>query len=431
MNPMQIWHPYTHPVLDPAPLMVDRADGCYLYTPEGRRVLDAISSWWVTVHGHANPRIAAAIAEQASKLEQVIFAGFSHPAAEELGERLGEILPGNLEVLFFSDDGSTAVEVALKMAVQFWQNAGMPKKQRFVALERAYHGDTVGAMSVSADSDFNVAFQGLLFPVERAHTAYCLRCPAGRERSTCSIECSQSLERILDASAEEIAAVIVEPMIQGAGGMIIQPPEFLRRVRDLTSRYGVLLIADEVFTGFGRCGKMFACEIAGVDPDIMCLSKGLTGGFLPLGATVCTRRIFDAFRTPQRSQTFFHGHSYTANPISCAAALANLEIFRTEPVFGRIDEIARIHRQETGRLRDHPAVAEVRSIGTVAAIELKTDDAGYHSRLRPPLYNFFLERDVLLRPLGNVVYIVPPYAITPGELRHVYGVIAEALDVVR
>lgn len=427
---MQIWHPYTHPALDPAPLMVERAEGCYLYTRAGRRLLDAISSWWVTLHGHGHPRIAAAIAEQSARLEQVILAGFTHPKAEELAERLGPLLPGDLDVLFFSDDGSTAVEVALKMALQYWLIQGQPQRRRFAALDHAYHGDTVGAMSVSADADFTAAFQSVLFPVERAHAAYCLRCPAGKERATCSIECAKSLESILAECGGEIAAVIVEPLLQGAGGMIMHPPEFLRRVRDLTAQYGVLLIADEVLTGFGRCGKMFACEIAGVAPDIMCLSKGLTGGFLPMGATACTRRVFDAFRTPDRRQTFFHGHSYTGNPISCAAALANLETFRAEPVFDRIAAIERTHREEIQRFRSHPAVAEARTLGTVAAIELKTEDSGYLSRVRPALYDFFLRRDVLLRPLGNVVYILPPYAITRAELRHVYDVIGEALDVV-
>ncbi|MGH9450922.1 MAG: adenosylmethionine--8-amino-7-oxononanoate transaminase [Terriglobia bacterium] len=425
---MQIWHPYTNPALDPAPLLIERAEGAYLYTADGRRLLDAISSWWVTLHGHAQPRIAAAIAEQAAKLEQVIYAGFTHPKAEELAERLGGVLPCGLEHLFFSDDGSTAVEVALKMALQFWHNQGSPERRRFIALEHAYHGDTVGAMSVSAESSFTQAFRDILFPVHRAHSAYCLRCPVGKRRDTCSIECTQSLDRLLEQHSGEVAAVIVEPLLQGAGGMIVHPPEFLRRIRDLTARHGVLLIADEVLTGFGRCGRMFASEIAGIEPDLMCLSKGLTGGFLPMGATVCTGRVFDAFRRPDRSHTFFHGHSYTGNPISCAAAVANLEVFRVEPVFDRIASIEEVHREGIARFKDHPAVADARMIGTVAAIELQAEDAGYFSHLRPALYDFFLKREILLRPLGHVLYILPPYAITPAELRHVYDVIVEGLS---
>ncbi|MGH9395782.1 MAG: adenosylmethionine--8-amino-7-oxononanoate transaminase [Terriglobia bacterium] len=424
---MQIWHPYTHPTLDPAPILIERAEGAYLYTADGRRLLDAVSSWWVTLHGHAQPRIAAAIAEQAGKLEQVIYAGFTHPKAEELAGRLGGVLPRGLEYLFFSDDGSTAVEVALKMAVQFWRNQGRPERKRFISLEHAYHGDTVGAMSVSAESSFTAAFRDMLFPVFRAHSAYCLRCPVGRQRATCSIECAQSLEQLLEQHAGEIAAVIVEPLLQGAGGMIIHPPEFLQRVRELAARYEALLIVDEVLTGFGRCGRMFASEIAEIEPDLMCLSKGLTGGFLPMGATACTARVFDAFRKPDRGQTFFHGHSYTGNPISCAAALANLDVFRAEPVFDRIAAIEQTHREEIARFKNHPGVAEARMIGTVAAIELKTDDAGYLSRLGPALYSFSLQKGVLLRPLGHVVYILPPYAITHQELRHVYDVIEEGL----
>lgn len=425
---MRIWHPYTHPTLDPAPVSIERAEGVWLYTSEGRRLMDAISSWWVTLHGHAQPRIAAAIAEQAKKLEQVIYAGFTHDKAEELAARLHDVLPHGLTHLFFSDDGSTAVEVALKMAAQFWRNRGQPEKACLIALEHAYHGDTAGAMSVSAASSFTAAFSDFLFPVLRAPSAYCFRCPVGKSRATCSIDCIEGLDQLLGRHAAKVAAVIVEPLLQGAGGMIVHPVEFLRRIRELTRAYDVLLIADEVLTGFGRCGRMFACEIAGIEPDIMCLSKGLTGGFLPLGATVCTDRVYESFCVPDRRHTFFHGHSYTGNPLACAAGVANLEIFRTEPVFERIRAIERVHREQLARFQCHPAVAETRMIGTVAAIELRAEDPGYLSELKPKLCSFFLERNVLLRPLGNVVYILPPYAITPEELRYVYDVIGESLE---
>lgn len=426
---MHIWHPYTHSTLDPAPVSIERAEGVYLYTSDGRRLMDAISSWWVTLHGHAQPRIAAAIREQTEKLEQVIYAGFTHDKAEELAARLEDVLPCALTHLFFSDDGSTAVEVALKMAAQFWRNQGQPEKVRVIALEHAYHGDTVGAMSVSAESSFTAAFSGFLFPVLRAHSAYCFRCPVGKTRATCSIDCIQSLERLLEGHAAEVAAVIVEPLLQGAGGMIVHPIEFLERICELTRAYDVLLIADEVLTGFGRCGRMFACEIAGIVPDIMCLSKGLTGGFLPLGATVCTDRVYESFCVPDRCHTFFHGHSYTGNPLACAAGVANLEIFRAEPVFERIATIERVHREQLERFKLHPSVADTRMIGTVAAIELRAEDPGYLSSLRPKLYSFYLERNVLLRPLGNVIYILPPYAITTEELRYVYDVIGESLEI--
>jgi adenosylmethionine-8-amino-7-oxononanoate aminotransferase len=427
-KPLSIWHPFTQEALDPRPVRIERGEGVYLYTRDGRKLIDAISSWWVNLHGHSHPLIAEAIAEQARKLEHVIFAGFTHDAAEELASRLRRILPQPLEHIFFSDDGSTAVEVALKMALQFWRNLGKSRKTRFVALEHAYHGDTVGAMSVGADSDFVAAFQEIRFPVLRVPAAHCFRCPVGKERATCDIDCTAPLERLLEGRHEEIAAVIVEPLLQGAGGMIVHPVEFLARIRELCTQFDVLLIADEVLTGFGRCGKMFACDLAGVVPDLMCLSKGLTGGFLPLAATVCTPAVYEPFRSMDRSRTFFHGHSYTANPLGCAAAIANLKIFDSEPVFERIAAIENIHRQNAPTLAKHPAVADVRTIGTVMALELKADDPGYFSELRPALYDFYLDKGVLLRPLGNVVYILPPYVITAEQLKYVYEVITESLQ---
>ena len=424
---MKIWHPYTQEATEPPPIEIDRGDGAYVYTKDGRRLLDGISSWWVNLHGHAHPLIAEAIAKQARKLEQVIFAGFTHEPAEELSSRLAAILPPPLHRVFYSDNGSTAVEIALKMAVQFWHNKGRPEKRRLVALEHAYHGDTIGAMSVSADSPFTAAFDALRIPVSRAHTAYCHRCPVGKTRSACDIDCVESLERVLAEKDSEIAAVIVEPLIQAAGGMIVQPVEFLQRVHRLCAKHHVLLIADEVFTGFGRTGRMFACDHAGIVPDLMCLSKGLTGGFLPLAATICREEVYDAFFSEDRSRTFFHGHSYSGNPLGCAAAIANLKIFETEPVFERIAAIECVHRQRLEVFRDHPAVGDVRLLGTVAALELRADDAGYLSNLRARLYPFFLEHGVLLRPLGNVLYTVPPYVITPDELNYIYDVIGKAL----
>lgn len=429
-NPLSIWPPFTQEALDPAPIRVERGEGVYLYTSGGERLIDAISSWWVNLHGHAHPLIADAIAEQARKLEHVIFAGFTHEPAEELASRLRRVLPGGLEHIFFSDDGSTAVEVALKMALQYWLNIGKPRKRQFIALEHAYHGDTAGAMSVGADSSFVAAFQDLRFPVLRAPSAYCFRCPVGKIRATCDIDCIEPLDRLLETYHQEVAALIVEPLLQGAGGMIVHPTEFLQRIRALCTKYDVLLIADEVLTGFGRCGTMFACDRAAVVPDIMCLSKGLTGGFLPMAATVCTAQVHESFYGTDRSRTFFHGHSYTANPLGCAAGIASLKIFDSEPVFERIAAIEKIHSERTRALKEHPAVADIRIIGTVMALELKTDDPGYFSEIKSKLYDFYLRKGVLLRPLGNVVYVLPPYVITPGELHYVYDVIAESLDLV-
>lgn len=427
--PLRIWHPFTQEALDPPPIRIAKAEGAYLWTDDGRRLIDGISSWWVNIHGHCHPRIMKAIGEQSRKLDHVLLAGFSHEPAEELSRRLRKVLPEPLKHVFFSDDGSTAVEAGLKMAAQYWQNVGHAEKKAIVALEHAYHGDTAGAMSVGDDSAFTQPFRGMRFPVHRVHSAYCYRCPVGKTRATCDIDCVDQLRELLERESGSIAAVIVEPLLQGAGGMIVHPVEFLQRVQRLCSEHDVLLIADEVLTGFGRCGKMFACELAGVAPDIMCLSKGITGGALPMGATACTSAIHDAFISTDRARTFFHGHSYTGNPIACAAAVASLEVFETEPVFERIANIARIHGERLAKIAHHPAVGDVRSIGTIAAVELKADDAGYMSRLKPKLYEFFLNAGILLRPLGNIIYVLPPYVISAEDLNYVHDRIRKSLTL--
>jgi len=427
-SPLRIWHPFTNSALDPSPIEIERAEGVWLYAQDGRKIIDAVSSWWVNLHGHANPRIATAIADQARKMEHVILAGFTHEPAEELAVRLRKWVAPELTHLFFSDDGSTAVEVALKLAVQHFSNSGRPEKCEIVALEHGYHGDTAGAMSVSDDSPFTDPFRAMRYPVHRVHSAYCYRCPVGLQRETCHIECVGKLETLLDGRADRIAAVIVEPLLQAAGGMIVHPREFLQKVRAVCTKHEVLLIADEVLTGFGRTGKMFACDLAGVSPDLMCLSKGITGGFLPMGATLCSERVAAAFQSANRMHTFYHGHSYTGNALACAAANASLQVFDDEPVFDCIGRIAAIHAERLEQLRKYAAVGDTRQIGTVGAIELRTDDAGYLSAMRPKLYRFFLERGVLLRPLGNVVYVLPPYVISVDELHRVWDVITEAIE---
>src|SRR5208337_1049248 len=359
-TPIRIWHPFTNALLDPAPLHVASAEGVYLHLADGRRILDAISSWWVNLHGHANPRISAAVAEQSRKLEQVILAGFTHDSAEELAARLRQWAPAELTHMFLSDDGSTAVEAALKLAVQHFQNLERPEKHEIVALADGYHGDTAGAMSVSDSSPFTAPFASMRFPVHRVHSAYCYRCPVGLKRKTCHME-------------------------------------FVQKIRALCTRHDVLLIADEVLTGFGRTGKMFACELANVVPDLMCLSKGITGGFLPMGATLCTDRVESAFRSENRMHTFHHGHSYTGNALACAAANASLQIFEDEPVFDRIAAISRVNADRLADLRGMHQVGDTRHIGTIGALELRADDPGYLSALRPKLYDFFLRRGVLLR----------------------------------
>jgi adenosylmethionine-8-amino-7-oxononanoate aminotransferase len=429
-SPLMIWHPFTNSALDPAPIEIDRAEGVWLYAKDGRKVVDAVSSWWVNLHGHGNPRIAEAIAKQARKMEHVILAGFTHEPAEELAERLRKWVAPSLTHLFFSDDGSTAVEVALKLAVQHFSNIGRTDKREIVALEHGYHGDTAGAMSVSDDSPFTDPFRSMRYSVHRVHSAYCYRCPLGLQREFCHIECAGQLATLLEERGDKIAAVIVEPLLQAAGGMILHPVEFLQKVREACSKHDVLLIADEVLTGFGRTGKMFACDLAGITPDLMCLSKGITGGFLPMGATLCSDRVEASFRSENRLHTFYHGHSYTGNALACAAANASLRIFDEEPVFDRIGVMGEINSERLKELKKFPQVGEVRQIGTIGAIELRTDDAGYLSAMRPKLYQFFLERGVLLRPLGNVVYVLPPYVITPEELHHVYDVIVEAIETI-
>jgi adenosylmethionine-8-amino-7-oxononanoate aminotransferase len=427
-SPLRIWHPFTNSALDPAPIEIERAEGVWLEARGGRKIIDAVSSWWVNLHGHANPRIAAAITEQARKMEHVILAGFTHEPAEQLAASLRKWVPQELTHLFFSDDGSTAVEVALKLAVQHFSNGGRLEKCEIVALEHGYHGDTAGAMSVSDDSPFTDPFRTMRYAVHRVHSAYCYRCPVGLQRESCHIECVGKLEALLKECGDRIAAVIVEPLLQAAGGMIVHPAEFLQKVRALCTKHDVLLIADEVLTGFGRTGKMFACDLAGVAPDLMCLSKGITGGFLPMGATLCSERVAAAFHSENRMHTFYHGHSYTGNALACAAANASLQIFADEPVFDRIGSIAKIHAERLQQLRKYAAVGDTRQIGTIGAIELRTEDAGYLSAMRPKLYRFFLDRGVLLRPLGNVVYVLPPYVISPDELHRVWDVIVEAVE---
>ncbi len=409
-----LWHPYTQMKTAPEPLAVVRGEGVYLYTEDGRKILDGISSWWVNIHGHSHPKLNEALAKQSRELEHVLFAGCTHRPAIELAEKLIEVMPAGLTRVFYSDNGSTAVEVALKMALQYWRNQGEAHRTTFVTLHHAYHGDTVGAMSASDDSVFTRAFAPMLFRVERAHAPYCYRCPLGLKRDTCTVACLGGMERMLTEAHESIAAVLVEPMLQAAGGMIVWPKEFLSGVRSLCDKFGVLMIADEVLTGFGRTGRMFACEHAQVRPDIMCLSKALTGGYLPLGATAATEQIYEAFLSDDRTKTFFHGHSYTANPLACAVGIASLNLLRETAALERIGRLERQMWAALEYLQDSPRVGDVRVIGGVGAIELH-GEGGYLDELGPRLSAEFLKRGLLLRPLGNVVYFMPPYVISDEE----------------
>jgi len=427
-----LWHPYTQMKTAPPPLPIVRGEGVYLYTEDGKRLLDGISSWWVNIHGHSHPRLNQALFDQAQQLEHVMFAGCTHAPAVDLAERLVQLLPPGLTRVFYSDNGSTAVEVALKLAHQYWRNLGQPERRSFITLHHAYHGDTVGAMSASEASVFTQAFTPLLFDVTRVDAPYCYRCPLGLERTSCRIDCLGSLEAALKRHGGTVAAVLIEPMLQAAGGMIVWPAEFLAGARRLCDAYGTLLIADEVLTGFGRTGRMFACEHAHVTPDIICLSKALTAGYLPLGATVTTGRIFDAFLSDDRARTFFHGHSFTANPLACAVACASLDLFRESDVIARVTRLEAQLRAGLAPLTGLPHVGDVRVIGGVGIVELVGDKGtkqadGYLDDIGPRLAAAFLERGLLVRPLGHIVYFMPPYVITDEEVEWALGQIEEVV----
>ena len=407
-----VWHPFTqHGLGEPIPL-VTRSEGAALYTADGRRVIDAISSWWVTTHGHCHPRIMAAIAEQAGKLDQIIFAGWTHEPAEAVARGLLAIMPGALTRVFFSDSGSTSVEVALKMALGFWRNRG-DDRHRILVLEHGYHGDTIGGMSVGERGVYNQAYAPLLFEVGT------IPLPGADPQSS-----YDALEAECAAGA---AAFIVEPLILGAGGMLMYPPAVLAEFAAICRRHGVLFIADEVMTGWGRTGTLLACEQAEVVPDILCLSKGLTGGAVPLAVTLASEPIYQAHLSPDRAKMFFHSSSYTANPIACAAAVANLAIWREEPVLRGITLLAERQAQRLARIAANPQVENARQLGTITAFEIEAPTTGYLSEIGPRLLAFFRERGILLRPLGNTIYLMPPYCIDEADLDTVYAAIEEAI----
>jgi adenosylmethionine---8-amino-7-oxononanoate aminotransferase len=410
-----IWHPFTQHALVPAFPKIVRAEGAYLTSDSGDRIIDAISSWWVITHGHRHPRIVAAIRAQAEALDQIIFAEYTHEAAERLASKLLAVAPQGLSHVFYSDSGSTSVEVALKMALGYWRYRD-DARQRIVVMEHGYHGDTVGAMSLGARSVFTRGFERLLFDVDR------IAFPApGRGDETLS-----ALEAM--CRRDPPAALLVEPLVLGAGGMLMYAPGVLAELHGICAAHGVLFIADEVMTGWGRTGTMFACEQAGVRPDILCCSKGLTGGALPLAATLCRREIFMAHFAQDRSRAFFHSSSFTANPMACAAALANLEIWETEPVHARLAALGALQNEQLVRFRDDPRFEKVRQAGTITAMDLRTPDPGYLAAIGPQLKASFKDSNVLLRPLGNTIYVMPPYCVTREDLDIIYDAIARAAD---
>ncbi|MFD2937853.1 adenosylmethionine--8-amino-7-oxononanoate transaminase [Spirosoma flavum] len=412
-----LWHPFTQMQTAPLPIPIVRGSGSILYDADGREYIDMISSWWVNLHGHAHPHIAKRVSEQLQTLEHVIFAGFTHQPAVELAERLLAILPRNQSKIFYSDNGSTAVEVALKMAFQYWHNLGKPR-QKIIAFENAYHGDTFGAMAVSGRSAFTAPFVPFLFDVDYLPVPL-----PGQEDDV--------LQRAEALFTDEVAAFIVEPLVQGSGGMVMYEPAILDKLVQLARRKGSLIIADEVMTGFGRTGRLFASHYLEGKPDLMCLSKGLTGGTMALGVTSCVQAIYDAFLSDDKFKTLFHGHSFTANPLACTAALASMDLLLLAETQANIQRISQNHTDFASRLATYKTVENIRQHGTLLAFDLNVgEQTSYFNNIRDTAYNFLLERGVLMRPLGNVLYLMPPYCTTDEQLAYTHKQIEELLTTI-
>ena len=410
-----IWHPFTPMRGQDSPVLIEKAKGTYLYTENGDKILDAVSSWWVSIHGHGNEHIAKAVAQQALDMEHVIFAGFTHKPAIQLAKNVLSILPENQQKVFFSDNGSTSVEVALKMAFQFWHNQGIERK-KVIAIDGAYHGDTFGSMSVGERGSFNIPFEPFLFDVEFI--------PLPNDENW--EEVKTRFNKLI--SSGDVASFIFEPLVQGSAGMRMYKAEHLQELVLVAQSNDIICIADEVMTGFGRTGKMFATDHLESNPDIFCLSKGLTGGTMPMGLTTASSKIISAFDTDDIYKTFFHGHSYTGNPIACAAANASFELI-TRPEFQQnLDRIKEQHQGFMEEIQAHSKIKNVRLQGTIIAIELDLGTTSYMNKSRNRIYGFFMDKGILMRPLGNVIYILPPSIISNEELGSIYAGIKELLE---
>jgi adenosylmethionine-8-amino-7-oxononanoate aminotransferase len=413
-----IWHPFTQMKTAAPPIAIVKGEGARLYDEEGNIYIDAIASWWMNLHGHAHPHIAAALRHQAETLEHVIFADFTHRPAVELAERLLAKMPQNQARIFYSDNGSTAVEVAIKMAFQYWYNVEKPRK-KIIALEGAYHGDTFGAMAVGERSAFSAPFDPFLFEVIFVEAPL-----PGKEELALA-----QLKKLLADYPEQIAAFIFEPLVQGSGGMRMYEAEALDRMLQLCIEAEIILIADEVMTGFGRTGKMWATDYLKNKPDIFCLSKGLTGGTMAFGATTCNAKIFDAFWSEDKLKTLFHGHSCTGNPLACSVALASLDLMEKPETWASIRRIENAHNDFAKKISENPLVKNLRQRGVILAFDIETGQhTSYFNNLRDRIWRFFIERKLLLRPLGNTVYVLPPYCITDEELGMVYDGIESLLE---
>lgn len=419
-----LWHPYTqmHDYADRDLLIVDRAEGNFLYDEKGRSYFDTISSWWCILHGHSHPTMVDYVRRQLDRLDQVLLAGTSHEPAILLAEKLVNITPDPLQKVFFSDNGSTACEVALKMSLNYWRQCGQPRRNKFISLERGYHGDTIGTMSLGGVPEFHKEFSSILFDSHTLPSPHCYRCPMGQKRGECELECLRPLEELLDREGDTISAMIVEPLLQAAGGMRLYPAAYLEKAAALLQEKGVHFIFDEVAVGFARTGRMFALEHTSVVPDFLCLSKGLTAGMLPLAATLTSDEVYDAFYGPwAEEKTFFHGHTFTGNPLAAASALGSLQVFEDENPFALMDQtIPHLHKA-MDRFAGLPWVGDVRKLGMICALELVKDkktraEYSFAERVGWKIYLAGLEEGLILRPMGNCIYFWLPVSTTVAEI---------------
>ena len=432
-----LWHPFTQQQdweTEPQ-LVIERAEGSYLIDIEGKRYLDGISSLWVNVHGHNRQEINQAIIAQLERVAHTTMLGLTHPSAIKLGKRLIEIAPGKLSRVFYSDTGAAAMEIALKIAFQYWQQCASPKpeKTKFFSLSNAYHGDTVGSMSIGGIDLYQQVYHQLLFSTVQAPNAYCYRCHLHKSYPACHFACLEEVERVIAEHADELAAVVMEPLVQGAAGIFVYPPGYTRAVWEIAKRHQVLFIVDEVATGFGKTGKMFACEHEDIEPDLMALGKGITGGYLPLAATLVTEEIYQAFLAPiEQRRTFYHGHSYTGNPLACAATLANLDIFEQDQTLERLQPKIALLTQQLERFRHLPLVGDIRQCGFMVGIELVQDKqtrAAFPAKEKVGVrvIKEARRRGVILRPLSDIVVIMPPLSITEEELQFLLAVTYDSI----
>lgn len=430
-----VWHPFTQmkEYEQKEPMVIEKGEGVYLYDSEGNKYIDGVSSLWVNIHGHKVPEIDEAIKKQIDNISHSTLLGITNPPAAKLAEELIEICPKGLKKVFYSGDGASAVEVALKMSFQYWKNKNKPEKTKFISLENGYHGDTLGAVSVGGIDLFHSTFKDLLFDTYKAPSYYCYRCPLNKEYPSCNIACADEVEKILSEHHEEICAVILEPYVQAAGGMIVSPEGYLKKVRQYCDRYDVLLILDEVATGFGRTGEMFACQHEDVTPDILVLGKGMTGGYLPLSATITNQKVYDAFLGDHEEyKTFFHGHSYAGNPISCAASIANIGVFKKNNTLVELEKKIEYFENELREFSGLEHVGNVRNKGLMAGIELVKDKKSkkpYEAveKMGWEVADKAMENEVLLRPLGNVVVLMPPIGIPMEDLKKLMRVTYQSI----